>query len=27
VGQEDVPLEGVIQFEKPTSSGRLEKWG
>ncbi|KAH8516337.1 hypothetical protein H0E87_004620 [Populus deltoides] len=27
VGQEDVPLEGVIRFEKPTSSGRLEKWG
>lgn len=27
VGGEDVPLEGVIQFEKPTSSSRLEKWG
>ncbi|KAJ7958291.1 Transmembrane protein [Quillaja saponaria] len=27
VGQEDVPLEGVIQFEKPSSSARLEKWG
>ncbi|XVF64228.1 hypothetical protein PTKIN_Ptkin09bG0151800 [Pterospermum kingtungense] len=28
VGQEDVPLEGVIQFEKPTSSSsRLIKWG
>lgn len=24
---EDVPLEGVIQFEKPSSSSRLEKWG
>ncbi|XVE70229.1 hypothetical protein DITRI_Ditri10aG0056200 [Diplodiscus trichospermus] len=27
VGQEDVPLEGVIQFEKPSSSSRLVKWG
>ncbi|XWS25481.1 hypothetical protein CRYUN_Cryun27aG0071700 [Craigia yunnanensis] len=27
VGQEDVPLEGVIQFEKPSSSSRLIKWG
>lgn len=27
VGQEDVPLEGVIQFEKPNSSSRLMKWG
>ncbi|XP_065881496.1 uncharacterized protein [Euphorbia lathyris] len=26
VGQENVPLEGVIQFEKPASS-RLDKWG
>nr|KYP72489.1 hypothetical protein KK1_005078 [Cajanus cajan] len=24
---EDVPLEGVIQFEKPTSSPPFEKWG
>lgn len=27
VSGEDVPLEGVIQFEKPTSSPPLEKWG
>ncbi|CAL0323724.1 unnamed protein product [Lupinus luteus] len=27
VGPEDVPLEGVIQFEKPNSSARFEKWG
>ncbi|KAK6257190.1 hypothetical protein QUC31_000649 [Theobroma cacao] len=27
VGQEDVPLEGVIQFEKPSSSSHLIKWG
>ncbi|KAJ4845183.1 hypothetical protein Tsubulata_013710 [Turnera subulata] len=28
VGQEDVPLEGVIQFEKPsTPSSFLDKWG
>ncbi|KAG6400371.1 hypothetical protein SASPL_137199 [Salvia splendens] len=27
VGQENVPLEGVIQFEKPDSSSRLAKWG
>ncbi|XP_050252902.1 uncharacterized protein LOC126699233 isoform X3 [Quercus robur] len=31
VGQENVPLEGVIQFDKPTSdssfSSRLNKWG
>ncbi|KAK4767959.1 hypothetical protein SAY87_003100 [Trapa incisa] len=27
VGQESVPLEGVIQFEKPDASSRLEKWG
>ncbi|XP_027330634.1 uncharacterized protein LOC113846490 isoform X2 [Abrus precatorius] len=27
VGGEDVPLEGVIQFDKPTSSSPLEKWG
>ncbi|KAE9588483.1 hypothetical protein Lalb_Chr22g0355811 [Lupinus albus] len=27
VGPEDVPLEGVIQFEKSTSSPRFEKWG
>ncbi|XVF36463.1 hypothetical protein REPUB_Repub19eG0060800 [Reevesia pubescens] len=26
VGQKDVPLEGVIQFEKPSSSSRLIKW-
>ncbi|KAM1834460.1 hypothetical protein ACFX13_016922 [Malus domestica] len=27
VGQENVPLEGVIQFEKPDSSARVRKWG
>ncbi|KAB1203949.1 hypothetical protein CJ030_MR8G001943 [Morella rubra] len=28
VGEENVPLEGVIQFEKPAScSSRLNKWG
>ncbi|GMJ15256.1 hypothetical protein like AT1G44920 [Hibiscus trionum] len=27
VGQEDVPLEGVIQFEKPSSSSRVSEWG
>lgn len=30
VGEENVPLEGVIQFDKPTSSSsssRLDKWG
>lgn len=27
VGQESVPLEGVIQFDKPNSSSRLDKWG
>lgn len=27
VGQENVPLEGVIQFEKPDTSSRLAKWG
>ncbi|KAF2323940.1 hypothetical protein GH714_004171 [Hevea brasiliensis] len=27
VGPDNVPLEGVIQFEKPTSSSRLDKWG
>lgn len=28
MGQENVPLEGVIQFDKPTSSSsRLNKWG
>lgn len=27
VGREDVPLEGVIQFEKPSSSSLLAKWG
>ncbi|POO03735.1 Transmembrane protein [Trema orientale] len=27
VGQESVPLEGVIQFEKPDSSSRFKKWG
>ncbi|KAL7154910.1 hypothetical protein ABFS83_03G035900 [Erythranthe nasuta] len=27
VGQESVPLEGVIQFEKPDSSSRIAKWG
>ncbi|KAF5739838.1 hypothetical protein HS088_TW12G01049 [Tripterygium wilfordii] len=27
VGQESVPLEGVIQFEKTSSSSRIDKWG
>ncbi|GAV67511.1 DUF3054 domain-containing protein [Cephalotus follicularis] len=27
VGQETVPLEGVIQFDKPHVSSRLSKWG
>ncbi|KAK7321621.1 hypothetical protein VNO77_32443 [Canavalia gladiata] len=27
VGEEDVPLEGVIQFDKPTSSSPFQKWG
>lgn len=27
VGQDTVPLEGVIQFEKPNFSSRLRKWG
>lgn len=27
VGQEDVSLEGVIQFEKPNSTPLLAKWG
>ncbi|KAA8538264.1 hypothetical protein F0562_027913 [Nyssa sinensis] len=27
VGEESVPLEGVIQFEKPNSSSLLNKWG
>ncbi|KAL0368919.1 UNVERIFIED_CONTAM: hypothetical protein Scaly_1110800 [Sesamum calycinum] len=27
VGQENVPLEGVIQFEKPSSTSLLVKWG
>ncbi|OVA09427.1 Protein of unknown function DUF3054 [Macleaya cordata] len=27
VGQESVPLEGVIQFDKPNSSLQLKKWG
>ncbi|KAL0366297.1 UNVERIFIED_CONTAM: hypothetical protein Sradi_3519800 [Sesamum radiatum] len=27
VGQENVALEGVIQFEKPSSTSRLVKWG
>ncbi|GAB2293745.1 hypothetical protein Dimus_027959 [Dionaea muscipula] len=27
VGQDSVPLEGVIQFEKPDSSSRVRKWG
>ncbi|KAK6160580.1 hypothetical protein DH2020_003961 [Rehmannia glutinosa] len=27
VGQENVPLEGVIQFEKPNSTSLLAKWG
>lgn len=27
VGQENVPLEGVIQFDKPKSNASLKKWG
>lgn len=27
VGQGNVPLEGVIQFEKPDFSSRINKWG
>ncbi|XP_024030369.1 uncharacterized protein LOC21387291 [Morus notabilis] len=27
VGDENVPLEGVIQFDKPDSSARFKKWG
>ncbi|XP_059631170.1 uncharacterized protein LOC132274041 isoform X1 [Cornus florida] len=27
VGQESVPLEGVIQFDKPNSSSLINKWG
>ncbi|KAK6938545.1 Protein of unknown function DUF3054 [Dillenia turbinata] len=27
VDQESVPLEGVIQFEKPDFSSRIDKWG
>lgn len=27
VGQESIPLEGVIQFDKPSSSPRIQKWG
>ncbi|CAK9312494.1 unnamed protein product [Citrullus colocynthis] len=27
VGDENVPLEGVIQFDKPNTSSRLSKWG
>ena len=27
VGDENVPLEGVIQFDKPNTSSRLTKWG
>ncbi|XP_010273579.1 PREDICTED: uncharacterized protein LOC104609068 [Nelumbo nucifera] len=27
VGEEAVPLEGVIQFEKPNSPSKLNKWG
>ncbi|XP_021846192.1 uncharacterized protein [Spinacia oleracea] len=27
VGPESVPLEGVIQFDKPSSSSRFKKWG
>ncbi|XP_050214843.1 uncharacterized protein LOC126665945 [Mercurialis annua] len=27
VGQENVPLEGVIQFDKSSSNSRLQKWG
>lgn len=27
VTQDEVPLEGVIQFEKPDSSSKIAKWG
>ncbi|CAJ2675313.1 unnamed protein product [Trifolium pratense] len=27
VGDKDVPLEGVIQFDKPNNNSRIEKWG
>ncbi|ESQ30972.1 hypothetical protein EUTSA_v10011734mg [Eutrema salsugineum] len=27
VGQESVPLEGVIQFDKPNSNASIKKWG
>ncbi|CAF2318190.1 BnaA10g28280D [Brassica napus] len=27
VGQENVPLEGVIQFDKPKSDASIKKWG
>lgn len=27
VSQDSVPLEGVIQFEKPSFSARIDKWG
>ncbi|KAJ4917363.1 hypothetical protein Rs2_02913 [Raphanus sativus] len=27
VGQENVPLEGVIQFDKPKSNASIKKWG
>lgn len=27
VGGKDVPLEGVIQFEKPSNPSRFQKWG
>lgn len=27
VGEETVPLEGVIQFEKPSFYTRIDKWG
>lgn len=27
VGEDSVPLEGVIQFEKPSFSDKLDKWG
>ncbi|CAH2035662.1 unnamed protein product [Thlaspi arvense] len=27
VGQENVPLEGVIQFDKPNSNASIKKWG
>ncbi|KAK6939751.1 Protein of unknown function DUF3054 [Dillenia turbinata] len=27
VGQESIPLEGVIQYEKPDFSARVDKWG